>query len=149
MSDEIGLVTARIHELLENLESQESFGRIRQIKTEWARYKRSLKKDDRIEAQEAMSALNRLLHDADHEYLVWEDLYKALNMRQRLVKQEQKRLMDMDALVSTEEAVAFVTEVMRVVKGHVDDDRVKGRIYTDVMKILERRPSMAKSVGAA
>jgi hypothetical protein len=147
ITDEIALVQSRIHQLLEKLESQESFTRIKEIKTEWGNYKRALKREDTVAAGEAMRKLNHYIGEADHEYLVWEDLYKALGMRARLTKQEQKRRMEMHTLISTEEAISFVTEVMLVVKEHVTEDKVKAEIYNDVMKILERRPSMAGGMG--
>jgi hypothetical protein len=142
LRDEIALVQTRIKQLIQRLTTGEAQTRWKDVKDTFRSLKRAQAQQDKVGYAEAIDDLGRLLSDADQDYRVWDDLYKAMHMQGRLIAQEQKRLMDMNALVSADQAVGFVTEVMQIVAANVTDKRALQTIEDGAIAALRKRPSM-------
>ena len=142
LSEEISLVTARVRQLLPRLLSGEAQTRWKDVKEEWKNLPRAQRVNDPITLAESAKNLDRLLSDANQDYMVWDDLYKAMNQQERLIKQEQKRRMDMNALISTEDAIGFVSEILNIVKENVDDEETLERIYASATRAMTHRSGM-------
>lgn len=139
LNDEIALVTTRIRDLVSRIGTGEAQSRWKEVKEHWKMLRMAQRREDGVGVAEEMRILDRLLSDADEDYRNWDDLYKAMKMQTSLIAQEQKRRMDMNALVSTEDAIAFISEVMDIVKNNVSDKQELNQIWIQATNAMQKR----------
>lgn len=65
--------------------------------------------------------LNRRDFPGMAEYGAWNDVYRVFETRRKLVQAEQKRRVDMQQMITTEQAMVFMTAVVDVVQRNVHD----------------------------
>ena len=86
--------------------------------------------------------------------MVWDDFLKTFAVYQKAISQEQKRRMDMHALISTDQAVGFVGEILLAVRQEIETlkvpreeaQRVLQAIHNKVREALQKRPQFAAGV---
>lgn len=146
LTEEIAVVDVRIGELLAHVTSGESTSVVGEMRDHWKMMRSAMSRQDTVSYEEAVDAMERLLFD-NQEWRVWDDLFKAFKMRQSLVTQEQKRRMDIHAVISTEAAVGLLTEIMAAVVEEVQDEGKLRRIRQAAQLAFERRPNLKAAIG--
>jgi hypothetical protein len=141
LTAEIGLVDIRIGELLQSVNTGESTSIVADVREQWKMMMSSMAREDKISYEEAVSNLQHLIFD-NQEWRVWDDLFRAMKMRQSLVAQEQKRRLDIHAVINTDAAVGFVTAILQIVIDEVKDEGILRRIKQRAQEELDRRPNL-------
>lgn len=137
LSGEAALIAARVSELVGKIDVGESLERWKKVREQWRIYSMAIRAKDSLAASDAKAELDKLLSITPQEWYVWDEIYKAIRELRGVTSQEQKRRMDMNALVSTEEAIGFISEVLAVVKKELEDDPKKmRRIYGKAQEVL-------------
>lgn len=142
LTEEAALFSARMQELLGKLSTNDSKGRWKLLKEQWALLKKAQQGGDAFGVADAIKELNKLISGADMDFLVWDDIIKVNKELRATIAQEQKRRMDMNALISTEDAVGFLSEALLVVRNNVSDPKELNAIYTEIQAVMTRRPGM-------
>ena len=146
LTEEVALVQTRLHQLLGRIDAQESSGRWKKAQQAHKELMQASARKDDVGWRMAMDDLSHILRDGSHDYLVWEDIHKTLRQLQTLSGQEQKRRLEMNALISADQAVAFAAEVLYAVKENVSNPDERMAIHKAVKDALEKRPHIRTSV---
>lgn len=68
----------------------------------------------------------------------WREIEGLVETRRRLVDSERKRLVDMQQMITSEQAMTLVAAVVDAVKRHVSDRETLQAISTEVSQLTER-----------
>jgi hypothetical protein len=68
----------------------------------------------------------------------WNEIRASMEQRRRLCETEQKRMLAMRQLLTTEQVMLIVTTLLSAVRVHVHDRETLGRISDDFAKTLDR-----------
>jgi hypothetical protein len=139
LRDDIGLLDTRIGQVvgaLDTGESQESWSALFSLWSQLDQEMQTLL--DEGETPESMertvSALGETIKRGLSEGYVWSEIRGLLKERASLVSTEQKRLVDMQQYVTTEQAMTFVGAVMASVRRHVSDTSALSSIAADITR---------------
>jgi hypothetical protein len=143
MSDDIALLNARLSELLEKINTEESEERWAKTKEQYKLLVDGLNRKDQVAQRAALNELGHLLRDGDKDYMVWNDIMKTMHSRNRMVAQETKRRLEMHALISADQVMGFVGTIMYAIKAHVTDPKALMEIHKAIQEALDRNPTMA------
>ena len=74
----------------------------------------------------------------DEAQATWEAISLLIDQRRKLAEAERKRLVDMQQMITAEQAAVLVATLTDAVRRHVDDPAVLSAIAADVDRILTR-----------
>jgi len=146
ISEDIMLLNARLVELLEKINNEESEERWAKTKEQYKLLVDGLNRKDQVSQRAALAELGHLLRDGDKDYMVWNDIIRTMNARNRMVAQETKRRLEMHALVSADQVMSFVATIMHAIKAHVKDPVALFEIHKSIQEALDRNPNMSSGM---
>jgi hypothetical protein len=145
---EIALIDTRTQELLGQIDAQES-GRL------WQVLKDNMSKFDSIqrraaslpdgearktelarEMSEVLSTIRQSIHHGAADWMIWQEISESLEMRRRLVESEQKRLVAMQVMVTSEQAMILVSALTAAVRKHVTDTKQLSSIQNEFIRLV-------------
>jgi hypothetical protein len=144
---EIALITARLHQLLGRLDTRESAALISNVRQAWNDFSAAQAVRDDAGVVAAARKLNALLNGQRDDYQVWDDIYRALDVQQKLIGQESKRRVDGARVMKTDDAMGFVLQILHIVKKHVDDPAILKKIQLDAQKAMIDHPEIIRNMG--
>lgn len=140
LREDVALVTDRIGQLLDRVQSGESGAAWKQIARLWKEFQRQRSAGNVPKMQEALELLNEPLAQGFADHAAWEELGLQLDRRARLAEQEQRRLEKMQATLTVEEAMGLLGTVLDVLKRHVTDQATLDAIGADLEQLVTLNP---------
>lgn len=138
LRDEIALIDARLNDLLSRVEAGEAGVLWENTRKAWLSY---LRKRDTPQEHEAQSLLDELIERGANEYQAWAEVHVIIEQRRKLSESEQKRLVAMRQMVTSEQAMMLIVALQDAVKRHVTDRAVLAAIAADVAALSNRQAS--------
>jgi hypothetical protein len=147
LRQDVALVTDRIGDLLDRVQSGESGAAWRLLKRHWTDFRRFRTAGNVAKMQEALELLAEPLERGFADHAAWEELGLQLDRRARLAEQEQRRMEKMQATLTVEEAMGLLGTVLDVLRRHVTDQAVLDAIGADLEQLvtLDAVPVAARS----
>lgn len=139
LRDEIAVLEVRIGDLLERVESGESGALWRQIKKTYAKLGAASRSGDQQEFQEQLRQLGLLINRGAGDYQAWDEVVKTISNRRRLVETERKRLVDMQQMMTAEQAMTMLSFVVSVIKKNVTDQQTLAKISAEITNYIGQR----------
>jgi hypothetical protein len=144
MHHEIGVVDARLHELIGRIDTGESGAR-------WKAIRRALQdyRDARgtMGEETSLGVLAEAIEAGVSDEAAWREISGLIGQRQALVESERRRLVQTRQMISVEEATATFVAVLDAVHRHIHDrDTLAaiGREFERIVRLPERTaPSSA------
>lgn len=146
MRDEVALIDARLVDVLARIQTGESpaawllLGSVVTLLQEAVRSAEDA--DDVGEALERVGDLSgqidALVRRALSEESAWEHARSLVNQRMKLVESERKRMVDLQQMMTSEQALLLAGALVDTVRRHVADRRVLAAISADVDRILSK-----------
>ena len=155
LTDDIALLYARMGQLVEKIDIEDAEQRWKDLREQIKIFNDARARKDGYAYGQALAAIEQLAEEGGKDFMIWNDIQKVMGNIQKLVAQEQKRRMEMHALISTDQAVSFVSEILLAVKMEVEaipgatkEDLRKAlmAIHVKVREALERRPQFGTAV---
>lgn len=143
LSEEILLVQTRLHQLVGKIPDEDSGGRWKEARTHFEKFKESSARQDEYGWRTALANLDATIKEGGKDSMLWEEILKTLKSYADLIAKEQKRRMDMNALVSVDQAVSLLAEVLMAVRTHVHDRDALVAIHDKISDALTKRPNLA------
>jgi hypothetical protein len=146
LRQDIGLITGRLMEVLEKLDTGESKEAWETLAAEWSRF--VAEHDTMSDADRAKSTarITKLVGDGLSVSYVWAEARTIIKERAELVANERKRLLEMQQFISTERAMVLVQSLVETVRRHVNDPAALDAIAADIGSIVG--PSALPGAGA-
>jgi len=135
LRDEIALVDVRVVELLQRLETGESPRGWAQLRGVYDSLERAQSNNDAQGIATALQTFESIIEGGGQEDATWGETIALLNQRRKLVESERKRLVEMQQMITTEQALALLARIQRVILDNVDDRRVITAISAEFKRI--------------
>jgi hypothetical protein len=121
LRDEVALIDSRLTDLIKRVETGESGHVWRQVREAFRAFKDATAKQDTNEARSWLVQLESLITRGVADEMAWLDVRVTLEQRRKLVESERKRLVEMQQMVSADEAALLVRTLTEAVREHVRD----------------------------
>jgi galactokinase len=106
------------------------------------------KKANDLKAQGvALGAILDLITQGHSDYRAWGELQSVLEQRRRLVESERKRQVEMQQMITSQQAMGLISAILESVKRNVTDRAALSAIQTDFIRLTTRDDSTIVDVG--
>lgn len=140
---EIALVDSRIFGLIESLGKDGTGNRWQALSKEYAKLNEARAITDAVEKAEAIAAhlneIGKIIRGGVNESEAWAEIVAIVEQRRKLAEGERKRLVDLNQMITTEQALIFMNAVADIVRTHVTDSEVMGKISRDLIRLSAAR----------
>jgi hypothetical protein len=114
--EEIGLVEARLHELLQRLDDGDPGPQWGKLAQAWKAYRRAVEVGDDLTAMAAQTLLDEGLEAGAHECLLWQEVSKKIEQLRQWRQTEHRRLVEMEQLITAERAHVLLGALLAVMQ---------------------------------
>lgn len=135
LTDEIGIKTVRIGELLKRVDTGESGALWSDLKTAWTEFRDAQAKRDTIAMNQIMREIDTLVTRGYNDSAVWREISFEIDARRKLVDTERRRRIDMQTMITSEKAGAMMFALTETVMRHVNDPAILDNIIADFRAI--------------
>lgn len=136
LREEISLIDARLSDLISRVESGESGEVWRLLRSTYAEFTRARRSEKIPEMTAALSDIEALIVRGLADYSAWQDISQTLEQRRKLVESERKRLVEMQQMITTEQAMILLAAIVDTVRRHVPDKSALSAISADITKLI-------------
>ena len=133
---EIALVHARAVDLIKRVDSGESGHLWKLLLSAWDDVETAKATQDGARMAEALTATGQLIRRGTADYAAWEDACKQIDRKQRLVESERKRMVELQQVMTLDQAMLLVNAITEAVRLHVSNQQERSAIQTTVTKLL-------------
>lgn len=137
--DSIALAETRIIDLLKTLDSRVGKELWEQAQTTFAGLKAAIKANDTEAVRESLRQLERIIGGGVTQAQAWNEIGDWMERARRLRETEQRRLVAMQQMITSEQAMVLVAALTMAVKNNVSDP-IALRAITD---------EFARTIGAS
>ena len=140
---EIGLLDARIADLLKRVDSGEAgamWGKLDELRL---RFEQAQMQGRARASADAVQELMILVAKGSSDFAAWDEVIGLVEKRRRLVESERKRMVEMHQMVAVERALVMVDQLARSVREHVlahcDGDAARiilSGVQTDITRVI-------------
>ena len=116
---EVGLVDARIADLLKRVDSGEAgimWGKLDELRL---RFEQAQMQGRAKTSAQAVQEMMILVARGSSDFAAWDEVIGLVEKRRRLVESERKRMVEMHQMVAVERALVMVDQLARSVREHV------------------------------
>ena len=135
MRDEIAALDARLSELLERVDSGESGLLWIALRDAWTELQEARRAGDNLKLAAALTMVGDLIEQGFDDRAAWADVLALFQDRRRLVESERRRLVDLQQMITAEQAMVFLAAITDAVKKHVDDRDTLAAISADLIRL--------------
>lgn len=133
---EVALVDTRIAELLEQIERGDLGARWLELKEHFDTITLAVQKQDLGAGRAAFEQIGTLISSGANDYMTWTQISAMLEQRRKLVDSERRWLVDMQQMITSEQAMLLVTAMVSAVREEVKDRDVLARIQTRIAGLI-------------
>jgi len=140
LRQDIALVDARLSDLLERVDTGEAGHLWRAAQQALFDFKAATAAKRQLEQQKAFMHLEQTLNLGAADAAAWAEVGILLEQRRKLVESEHKRLVAMEQMISSEQAMALVARLVGIVNDRITDNRVRAAIAADLRALVDPIP---------
>lgn len=147
LQEEIALVDSRIAAILKRTDKGESGALWKHARNTYKEMEAARLANDLAAEVAARVNLGLALDKGHLDYAVWNEIAALLESRRKLVESERRRMVDMRALVSTEDVMAAVKALVGAVRMYVKEPDTLRNIVDEIERALGRPTDRAADSG--
>lgn len=136
LRDEIGLVDSRLSDLITRVESGESGEVWRLLRSTFDEFGKARSSGKVPEMTQHLAAIEHLIIRGLADYAAWSDIHSTLEQRRKLVESERKRLVEMQQMITAEQAMVMLAAITDTVRRHVTDRDALAAISADITRLI-------------
>lgn len=136
MRHDIALVDTRLSDLLKRSEAGESRTLWQQARSANDGIRQAMDNENWPAMETHVRELDRLVGEGLTDHDIWHEISDLLDQRRKLVESEQKRLVAMKQLITSEQAMTLIAALAGIVKRHVTDRVVLSGIQNDLTRLM-------------
>lgn len=140
LRDELALIDVRLSDLVHSVDAGGASDTWKSLASLASEYKAT--KDRDAKARTLGTILDTIRRGAA-DWQRWEDVFRTIERRVRVAESERKRLVEMQQMMTSEQAMVLLTAVVDTVRRHVTDREALRGISTDISAILAAGTSAA------
>lgn len=132
MREEVALIDSRLSDVLSRVDTGESGAIWAELQKAWKVFRTG----PIPKRAEAAARISELISDGASDYEAWQEVREIVDQRARLVANERQRLVQMQQMLSVEQAMTLMAAVADAVKKHVHDRDALAAISADLTRIV-------------
>ena len=140
MRDGLALIDARLSELLERADSGAAGQHWDDLQEAWKEYRKAKNNGIAVAVANAEFGLGEAIEAGRRDTEAWREIATILEQRRKMSDAERKRLVDMNQMIRSEEALGLVMALVNSVKDNVKDRDALHRISQDVARLIGPSP---------
>jgi len=121
----VEIIDDRITQLAERIDLNDAPDRMKKLSDLWAEYKVAQAKRDEVEELSIRIQLDDEFEKAYHDYMAWNQMFSAFDLRRKMVESEVKVLQSIKGIISAEEAYELVAKLLAATVRVVGDEPKK------------------------
>lgn len=145
LRQELSLVDARLTDILKRVDTGESGQLWRSLQAAYDGLREARSTNDGTKMASYLNDIGALIQRGMGDYAAWDEISRLMEQRRRLVESESRRLKDMQAMISAEEAMAVIGELYVILQTHIEDSVILDRIGRDITARLAARPHVIEA----
>jgi hypothetical protein len=118
---ELAVVDARLDDLFRRVDTGESGALWKRLQTAYRTFLDARRTEDRPAMALALTELGDLITRGAADSAIWSEVVGLIAERRKLAESERKRLVELQNVLTTEQAMVFVANLTASVKKHVKD----------------------------
>jgi hypothetical protein len=138
LRQEIALLDARMIDVLKRVDTGEAGSIWIELQAAWARLGREQARGDVETYKMAFDDVGRLVTRGVGDTAAWREIGKLIDQRRKLVESEQRRLTLAHEVLSRDQALALVGQVVDIFRRHVSDRDILNAIALDMQALGHR-----------
>lgn len=136
LRSEIAVIDARLIDLVGRVDTGESGHWWKQMRATWSKFISARSKQDAELMADLLDELGTTIRMGYSDYAAWRELASTISQRRRLVESERRRLVEIQTLINSEQAMALLTSIVSVIRDHVPDRTTLQAISRDIRNLV-------------
>lgn len=144
LRDEVALADARLADLLTRVDAGESGSLWKELKGLVDLLGTGVEMADLDVARAALAGLAAVVRKGATDALAWQEIQSVVMLREHLVRSERQRLVQMQQMLSVEQAMTLIAALTESVRRHVSDAGALRAISADFVRLtaIATRPGV-------
>ncbi len=134
----IGLLDVRLGELLERVDAGTGQGHWARAAKAWQRYQEAAAAQRISSMRMALEDLGREIAAGQQDAVLWVEIVRTMEARRGMVDTERRRRVDMQLMVTAEEALGMMRALVESVRKYVRDPEVLRLVTGDFARLVGR-----------
>jgi hypothetical protein len=143
LRDEIALLDSRLSDVLSRVDSGESGATWAEVGKTWEAFLAQRASGDVPKMREALEAHAAAIKQGRADYAAWAEIGQLLDRRARFVESERRRYVEMQQMVSVEQAMLFLGAVTDAIRRHVSDRDTLAALGRELELLADAQPRAA------
>jgi hypothetical protein len=140
LRDEIALLDSRLADVLARVDSGESGALWKQLSSSWSVFVKARASGKVDEMRDALATHESLIDRGLADYAAWAEIGQLLDRRARFVESERRRYVEMQQMVSVEQAMLFLGAVTDAIRRHVTDRPTLAALGRELELLADAQP---------
>ena len=136
----ITIIDHRVMQLMERIDADDVPDRLNKLQKLWNEFREMEAIGNNIEANRVKKEIDTQFAAAREDYLSWEQMFNALDVRRKMVDSEVKVAKDIQAILTAEDAYELVAKLLASVIQIVNDPNKLKQIQYEFTKIVGDTP---------
>lgn len=132
----IGMVLFRIEELAQRIEENASPDQVKTLYNLWMQFRELDGKGTTVELVKVKMALDQAFEKVYHDYASWTQMFEAIELARKLRESEVKIAKDLKAVMTAEDGMELVSQLLAIVIQVVNDPVQLKRIIYEFRKLV-------------
>lgn len=137
LREEVSLLDARLADVLGRVDTGESGALWKAVDGAFRLYQ-TFKGIDPVKELRAFADLEAAIQAGIADYAAWGEVLILIEQRRKLVESERKRLVEMQQMITTEQAMTLLAVVVDTVRRHVTDRVALAAISAELVQLTAR-----------
>lgn len=121
----VEIIDDRITQLAERIDLNDAPDRMKTLSDLWAEYKLKLQVRDETQAMLIRNRLDDEFEKAYHDYMAWNQMFSAFDLRRKMVESEVKVLKEIRGIISVEDAYELAAKMLATLVRIIGDEPKK------------------------
>jgi hypothetical protein len=135
LRQDLALLEARIIDVLQRVDTGEAGVVWRDAQAAMATFNRAKARQDADGMTLALANVQRLITQGTADYASWREVGKLIDQRRQLVESEQRRLTLAHEMISRDQAMALLGQIVDIIRRHVPNRDILNAIALDIQAV--------------
>jgi hypothetical protein len=135
LRQDLALLEARMIDVLKRVDTGEAGVVWRDAQAAMARFDREWVKKDGAGMEAALADMRRLMTQGASDWASWREVGRLIDQRRKLVEAEQRRLTLAHEMISRDQAMALLGQIVDIIRRHVPDRGILNAIALDIQAV--------------
>jgi len=136
----ITIIDHRVTQLVDRIDANDAPDRLNKLQKLWNEMREFEMRGNEVEANLTKKEIDTQFEQAREDYLAWEQMFNALDVRRKMVDSEVKVAKDIQAILTAEDAYELVAKLLASVIQVVNDPNQLKRIQYEFTRIIGDTP---------